>query len=448
VIPKTAYDGWQWLSICFTAKGAEGMMSEDIQELWRELLDLESEAVLWQAMVILLGLFLAWIINGLVRRNIMSKAPEAWTIEIGGFSRVLFPLVALALISSGKQLLHHWQHTGLISLAVTLLIAMAIIRLAVYTLRYIFSPSGWLHTAESTIVATVWLLVALHFSGLLPELLDTLENIGFPIGKHRISLLLIVQALLTVILSLVAVMWVSRLAENKVMHADRINMNLRVVLTKLIRISLIIIGVLAALSAVGFDITLLSVFGGALGVGLGFGLQKIASNYVSGFIILLDESLHLGDVITVDNHYGVVHQLRARYLVLRKLDGTEVVIPNETLIASTVINHSFSDRKTRIMVPVQVGYESPLEQAMELMLETARKQPRILADPVPEVLVHGFGENGIDLQLSIWINDPEEGSSGLQSQLYIEMRRSFRQHGISIPYPQREVRIVGAGNEN
>jgi small-conductance mechanosensitive channel len=200
--------------------------------------------------------------------------------------------------------------------------------------------------------------------------------------------------------------------------------------------------VLVALSAVGFDITLLSVFGGALGVGLGLGLQKIASNYVSGFIILLDHSLHLGDVLTVDGHYGLVHQLRARYLVLRKLDGTEVVIPNDTLITSTVINHSFSDRKARVLIPVQVSYDSPLDRAMQVMREVALEQPRVLDDPEPDVLVQGFGENGIDLQLSIWVDDPEEGFASLKSAVYLSILEGFREQEVFIPFPQREVRVL------
>jgi small-conductance mechanosensitive channel len=210
---------------------------------------------------------------------------------------------------------------------------------------------------------------------------------------------------------------------------------------------LTLIGALTALSAIGFDITLLSVFGGALGVGLGFGLQKIASNYVSGFIILLERSVHIGDVITVDSHYGVVNQIRSRYLVLRKLDGIEVVIPNEMLISNAIINHSFTDRKARITLPVMVSYESNLERAMELLKEAACGHPRVMDDPAPEVQVLGFGDNGIDLQLVIWIPDPEEGSGSLKSALYLTIWHAFQQHAISVPYPQRDIRIIGGGTK-
>jgi small-conductance mechanosensitive channel len=211
---------------------------------------------------------------------------------------------------------------------------------------------------------------------------------------------------------------------------------------------LLFIAILIALSAVGLDITMLSVFGGALGVGLGFGLQRIASNYVSGFIILLDKSMQIGDVVTIDVHYGVVSDLRTRYLVLRKLDGTEVIIPNETMIINPVINHSFTDHKARVQLPIQISYDSALEFAMQLMREAAERHPRVLVEPAPSVQIRGFGESGIDLMLIVWIPDPEEGSAALQSEIYLEIWRAFKQNNISIPYPQREVRIINLDTEN
>jgi small-conductance mechanosensitive channel len=197
-----------------------------------------------------------------------------------------------------------------------------------------------------------------------------------------------------------------------------------------------------ALSAEGLDITMLSVFGGALGVGLGFGLQRIASNYVSGFIILLDKSMQIGDVVTIDMHYGVVSDLRTRYLVLRKLDGTQVIIPNETLIITPVINHSFTEHKARVQLPIQVSYDSDLEVVMKLMYDIAQDHPRVLLEPAPVVHLKSFGESGIDLMLTVWIPDPEEGSAALQSEINLKIWQTFKANNISIPYPQREVRIL------
>lgn len=415
-----------------------------MRELLPEILaDMQDGTLLWQALLLGGSLFLAWMINQVLGHKIQKNAPESWKVGMGDVSRIMFPLLALIFTAMAQLILRHWQHTGLLKLVSTLLLAMAVIRLAVYVMRYVFSPSGWVKATENLIVMSVWGMVALHLTGLLPEIVSFLDELSFGAGDRRISVLLVLQALVTAVMTLVATLWVGRLIENKVMRTEQIDMNLRVVLSKLLRVALILVGVLAALSAVGFDITLLSVFGGALGVGLGFGLQKIASNYLSGFIILLDHSLHLGDVLTIDGHYGVAHQLRARYLVLRKLDGTEVVIPNDTLITSAVINHSFSDRKARVQVPLQVSYDSSLEKAMEIMREAAIANPRVLAQPQPEVLVLGFGENGIDLQLSLWVDDPEEGFAGLKSALYLKIREDFISNGIVIPYPQREVRMLG-----
>lgn len=423
-------------------------MNNELNQAWQELLgDLSSALVIWQLAVIVMSLLLAWSVNGLLRAYVMRHAPETWKIGIGGINRVLFPLSSLAFIYIGQLCLHYWQqHTSLLLLASKLLLAMAAIRLAVYAMRYIFAPGGWVRAMENLISTIVWLILALHLTGLWPDLLLALEDVSFKVGKHPVTLLLIIQALITILVTLVIALWISRMLENKLMRTGQINMNVRVVLSKLVRIIFLVLAILMSLSAVGLDITLLSVFGGAVGVGLGFGLQKIASNYVSGFIILLDDSMNIGDVITVDGHYGIVSELRSRYMVLRKLDGTQVVIPHEILISNAVINHSFIDRNARIQMPVQVSYESSLELALSVMLEVANRHARVLEDPAPAALVKGFGESGIDLQLSFWIPDPEEGSAALQSEIYLEIWQAFQKNAISIPYPQREIRIL-AGNE-
>ena len=423
-------------------------MNNEIYTIWQESLsDLRSTVIVWQVAVIALSLLLAWSINGLLRAYVLQPAPEKWKLGIGGIKRVLFPLSTLLFVTIGKLILNHWQHTSMLRLATTLLLAMAAIRLIVYALRYIFSPSGWVRTLEGAIATTVWVILALYLSGLLPDLIDTLDRISFQAGKHSISALLIIQAIFTILVTLVIALWVSRILENRLMHAEQISMNMRVVMSKLTRVTLLLVAILIALSTVGIDITLLSVFGGALGVGIGIGLQKIASNYISGFIILIDKSIHLGDVITIETHYGVVSDLRARYTVLRKLDGTEVIIPNENLITNAVINHSYSDRKARVQMPVQVSYDTSLDLAMQLMQEIANHHPRTLKEPASAVLVKGFGDNGINLSLNLWIADPEEGSATMQSEIFVEIWRVFQKHSISIPYPQREIRILGATNQ-
>ncbi len=423
-------------------------MNPEIHMIWQELrADLATPVFVWQLVAIASSLLLAWSINGLLRSYVMRKAPEDWKIAIGGINRVLFPLSSLIFVSVTEWTLQNWQHTSMLKLTSTLLLAMAAIRLAVYALRYIFAPSEWVRTMESTISASIWSILALHLTGILPDFINYLESVSFSLGKTPVNLWQLLQGLLTVLITLIVALWLSRALENKLMRAEKISMNMRVVLSKLIRISLSFIAVLMALSAVGLDITLLSVFGGALGVGLGLGLQKIASNYVSGFIILMDHSVHIGDVVTVETHYGVVSEMRSRYMMLRKLDGTEVVIPNEHLITNIVINHSSTDRKARVQMPLQIGYEADIEVAMQIIHDIAEKQARIMKTPDPEVLVKGFGESGIDLSLNFWILDPEEGSAVLQSTIYVEIWHAFKKHAISIPYPQREVRILGTPHQ-
>lgn len=415
--------------------------------IWQEIQgDVSTPVIFWQVAVVVGSLLGAWAVNGVLRAYVMRHAPENWKIGIGGINRILFPLSSFILVLTSKAILTHWQHTGLLTLASRLLLAMAVIRLFVYALRSIFSPSGWLKTLENLISFSIWIILACHLSGVLPDIIQTLEDIKFNVSKTPVNLLQILQAILTVVLTLLIALWMSRLIENKLMRAQHINVNMRVVLTKLTRILLIFIAVLVALSAVGLNLTLLSVFGGALGVGLGFGLQKIASNYVSGFIILLDKSMQIGDVITAENHYGVVSDLRSRYLVLRKLDGTEVIIPNEILITNSVINHSFSDRKARIILAIQISYESDLELAMRLMQDAAKDHPRIMVEPAPSVFLIGFAANGIDLNLNIWVPDPEEGSAELKSQIYMAIWRAFKQHNISIPFPQMDVRLLNTSS--
>ncbi len=422
-------------------------MNQEMQLVWTELfVDLTTPFVLWQMAIIAMAASLAWAINGLVRAKVMRSAPESWKLGIGGINRVLFPLITLITIQLAKLvlMLMNSSAASLLYLASTLLVALVLIRIAAYGVRYIMAPSVLVKTLENSITSFILIVLGLYLSGLLLPLLDVLESVQFSLGKSRLNLLLVLQAILTIILTIFIALSLSRVLENKLMRNEHINMNMRVVMSKLLRGFLLVIALLIGLSAVGLDVTLLSVFGGALGVGLGFGLQRIASNYVSGFIILLDRSMQIGDVITVDNHYGVVADLRTRYLVLRKLDDTEVIVPNEMLIINPVINHSFGEIKARVQLPLQISYDSPLETAMQVIADAAKQHPRVLAMPAPTVQIKGFADNGIDLILTIWMPDPEEGPAAMQSDVYLAIWRAFKANNIAIPCQQREVRILGS----
>ncbi len=423
-------------------------MNQETPLVWSELfVDLTTPFALWQFAIIAIAAGIAWLIQGVLRAKVMRSAPESWKLGIAGINRVLLPLISLIAIQLGKLVLTLMQSpsASFLHLASSLLLALVLIRLAAYAVRYIMAPSGIVKTLENSITSLILIVLGLYLSGLLPPLLDALEGVQFSLGKSQLNLLLILQALLTIIATIFIALSLSRILENKLMRNEHINLNMRVVMSKLLRGFLLVIALLIGLSAVGLDVTLLSVFGGALGVGLGFGLQRIASNYVSGFIILLDRSMQIGDVLTVDSHYGVVTDLRTRYLVLRKLDDTEVIIPNEMLIINPVINHSFSDSKARVQMPVQISYDSPLELAMQLILEAAKQHPRVLATPAPVVHIKGFADNGIDLILTLWMPDTDEGPAPMQYDIFLAIWRAFKANNITIPYPQREVRIINNG---
>lgn len=417
----------------------------EFQNLLRNLItDMQEISVLWQLAILFASLGLAWLLQRQFRQRVSPQASASRTLNIGmnSLRRLLFPLFALALAIPARWALHHWYSTHLLNIAIPLLFALALIRTAVYMLRRVFSSQEWLPPWERFIGWAVWIGLALHVTGLLPEILDLLDDISFHIGRHRFSVLLIAQGILAFTISILVALWLARSLEARIMNAGSLDINQRVILSKISSTILILTGVLVALPMVGVDITVLSVFGGALGVGLGLGLQKIASNYISGFIILLDRSLHIGDVVTVDNRKGEVTSLTTRYVVLKSDDGTEALIPNDTFITSTVVSQTYSDHRIRLVLPIQISYTSPIEVAMNLMLDAAKKQQQILREPEPFVILKEFADSGINLELIVWVENPEGGVLRLRSGINLEILSEFQKNGIEIPFPQREVRLV------
>ncbi len=395
----------------------------------------------WELAAIVTTLGIAWFVARLVARRFPPKEPVS-RFRLSGFARVLFPLLALLLLVSARAVLDAWMPSGLLKLAIALLTALTVVRAIAYLLQVSFAPGGLVTLLEQLASWLVLGALALHLTGLTHDVVAALDDMSVTVGKQRISLMTVLEGVLSVSVMLVAALALGRLIENRLMRAAALEMNLRIVFSKILRALLLFVGVLIALPLVGIDITFLSVFGGALGVGLGFGLQKIASNYVSGFIILLDRSLRIGDMVTVDNRLGEITAISNRYTVLRSMDGTEAIIPNETLITSTVINHTYSNREVRVNLPVQIAYGSPVERALEILLEVAREHPRVLKHPPPNSFLREFADSGMNLELVVWIADPEEGQLNLRSALNLEIWRRFRAEGIEIPYPRRDVTLL------
>jgi small-conductance mechanosensitive channel len=400
---------------------------------------------LWQLAAIGAALMLGLFTSRAVCHRI--RITPRWKFGKGDFERVARPLFTLAFVALAEIILGRFQTVVLVNIAKSLLMALAIIRAAVFVLGHIIPEGAFLRIVVRAIAWVAWIAVVLHVTGLLPDVIDALNDVGFTIGKSKqhVTLWLVLQGLTALGVTLAITMWLGRITETRVLAADTLEMSTRIVIAKVVRAAAVLLAILVALPMVGIDITALSIFSGALGVGLGFGLQKIASNYVSGFIVLLDKSIRIGDVVTVDGRKGEVKAIDSRYTVIRGLDGVESIVPNETLITQTVSHHTYSDPKVSVVIPVSVAYESDVAKACDLLLEVARRHKRVLDEPASAALVKQFGDNGIDLTLTVWIADPAVGEGKLRSDLLLDILASFQAHAIEIPYPRRDVRILATG---
>ena len=424
----------------------ENQIAELLIELWR---DVQQPAIFWQVGVLAVCLFIAWLITrqvkAVLRRRRAADPSLATDGSEEGLRRVIFPLTALVLVVLARAVLANWHRINLLKLAVPLLLAMAVIRLTVHALKRSFPKAGWLASFERAFAFGAWGVVALHLSGVLPTVIDGMKQVAFSIGKAKVNLWMLLQGALTVFVTVLVALWVAGIIESRLMRTEGLDGNLKLVFTRLSRGLLVVLAVAIGLPLVGIDLTALSVFGGALGVGLGFGMQKIAANYVSGFILLLDRSIRMGNLISVGNERGIVSQITTRYTVLKGMTGIESIVPNETLVGSIVQNETFTDPKVRVSVPIQVSYATDLEKAMAIMVEAAQAQPRVMSDPAPGAFLEAFADSGINLQLGFWIRDPHEGTLGIRSAINMQIWRRFKEEGIEIPFPQREVRVLGNG---
>ncbi len=394
-------------------------------------------------------IFACYAVGWLIDRRLHVSSPgESRMAKIGAGSvnRLIFPLATLALLLLVRGAVPQYRESAFLPIAVPLVIALAVIRLCVYALRNMFGDDKPLPLSERTVSFTVWGLLLLYYLGITQEILSVLEAAELTIGRSTINLRDLGRDAVIVMLALMISLWISGLIEQWILRMPNVDRNVRVVMAKFFRAVLLVVGVLISLPLLGIDLTVLSVFGGALGVGIGLGLQKLASNYIAGFTILLDRSIRLGDMITVDNRFGVVTKLTSRYVVVRSLDGIEAIVPNETLATTTVLNHSYTSRDARLALPLQISYDSDLALAMRLVEQIALAEPRVLRAPnPPAVVVLRFAESGIDLELGVWINDPENGLGNLRSTLYVAIWKAFGAHDIKIPFPRRDIHVLDLG---
>jgi small-conductance mechanosensitive channel len=374
--------------------------------------------------------------------SIANSSKGNWKLAGDAFSKIVNPIIFSIIILISSYILNVYQDTNLLDISQILAMALILIRLVVYLVRYILQPNPLLNAYENILSFILWIFVALYLFGILKPILNTLESITFSFGEKDFSILLVIQLLIGIFVSIIVAMTLGRFIENRLMKINQLSLNGRVMINKVLRIALYVIAVVIALDTIGLDLTFLSVFGGAFGVGLAFGMQKIASNYISGFTILLDKSVQIGDILTIGEHYGIVNSIQSRYTVLRKLDGVEVIIPNETLIAENIVNHTSSDRKVRVAIDIQIGYNSSVDEATKIMLSCCNAQDRVIKEnPEPTVYLMNFGESGIDLKLVFFILDAEEGTYRLRSDINKEIWKQFTEKNIEIPFPQRVIHI-------
>ncbi len=419
-----------------------------LSNLWFEILGFFDRSENWWQLIILLIAILTGYLISLKLSNrftalISSEDIKAIKrITLKTVKRLIFPISALLFILVGKGILHALGLPAhLLSVAIPLLLSLATIRIIFYVLRKGFAPSPILKAWENIISTIIWIMVALHLLDWLPVIVQTLEGIGFNLGQNKITLLSIINFFLFIALFFTLAIWGSNTFERRMQSSPNLNASMKVAIAKLVKFFFITFAVLIALDTAGIDLTALTVFGGALGVGLGFGLQRIASNFISGFLLLFDKSIKPGDTISIGDKFGWVQELRARYIVVRDRDGVDTLIPNENLVTTDVINWSYSDLNVRLKAPISISYNDDPELAMKLMLEAANETPRVLSDPEPAARLMSFGDNGIELECRVWIDDPQNGLSNVRSELNVNMWRKFRDAGITIPFPQRDVYI-------
>jgi len=408
-------------------------------------------ASLLQLAVIGGALALGWWIARTVRPRLRgAAAPNDLGGRVREASWVTVPFAGtLLVLATADGLLHaSGAPAAYVDVAVKLAALLLLIRFIVYLVRISLGARARIKGWGTAISLVIWLFLSLHLLGWGDTVIGVLDGMGVNLGKTRISVWSIAKLIVTVSLFVLAAMWLSRWLERHVLRLDALAPTMRIGIAKFTQAFLVALSVLVGLNAAGLDLTTLNVLTGAIGIGLGFGLQSIAANFVSGFVLLMDRSIKPGDVIsftgmpgTATEGFGWVEELRGRYVVVRDRDGVSTLVPNQNLITNPVINWSYADPRVRLKLPVRVSYRSDPEVAMQLMLQATEGHPRVVQDPAPVGRLMSFGESGIDLELRFWIRDPQEGVNNVRSDVNRAIWRLFRQHGIVIPVAQREVKL-------
>ena len=411
--------------------------------------------VLTEIGAVALCLLAGWFVGVLLReryRRLGIATPTALTFTYfasQGFLVVTPVLISLALVvlARGALTAVHFDVTVL-DAAIRLISAYVIVRVGVLLFAASLGNKSWMQHWQSRLTLLIWLAISAEYLGWLDHIIATLDSVGIAAGKSRITAWSILKLLFTLTLFVLVAAWISRWIERRLKRLSTLAPSTRIGIAKFSNAFLIALSILMGLNAAGVDLTALTVLTGAIGLGLGFGLQSIAANFVSGFVLLLDRSIKPGDVISLSGqagtsteNFGWVQELRGRYVVVRDRDGVEMLVPNQQLIANAVINWSYTDPRIRLKLPIRVSYQDDPEAALQVLLLSCEGQRRVLRDPPPVARLMHFGESGIELELRFWISDPQEGVNNVRSEVNRTIWRLFKERGITIPVAQREIRV-------
>jgi small-conductance mechanosensitive channel len=414
---------------------------------------LSTRSVLIEIGSVALCLLAGWFVSAALReryRRRRIKTPTALTWDYFTSQGVVVAtpaLVALGLVILAHSLLlgSHIDVTVL-DAAERLIGAYVVVRVVVLLFAASLGNKSWMQHWENRATLFIWLIIAAEYLGWLDPIIATLDSIGIAAGKSRITLWSVLKLLFILTLFVLAAAWISRWVDRRLKKLSTLAPSTRIGIAKFSNAFLIALSILLGLNAAGVDLTALTVLTGAIGLGLGFGLQSIAANFVSGFVLLLDRSIKPGDVISLSGqsgtsteNFGWVQELRGRYVVVRDRDGVEMLVPNQQLISNAVINWSYTDPRIRLKLPIRVSYSDDPELALGILLTACEGQARVLSDPAPVSRLMHFSDSGIELELRFWISDPQEGVNNVRSEVNRAIWRLFKQHKITMPVAQREI---------
>jgi small-conductance mechanosensitive channel len=410
-------------------------------------------ALLFVAVAALVALGVARVLRARRARDAAADLPlpAHWLDHILEGAVILAPIVAgLACLLAGRVVLAALDiSTEVLDAVARLVGVLALIRLGVFVLGVLLGPGSWVRTHGSRITLLLWVIAAAAMLGWLDVIEASLNHISLVPGKTQFSLWALLKGLVVVTAFVIVASLIARALERHVMRLDQLAVSTRVGVSKFANFLLVGLGILLGINAAGVDVTTLNVLTGAIGLGLGFGLQSVASNFVSGFVLLMDKSIKPGDVISFTGHagastgnFGWVQELRGRYVVVRDRDGVDTLVPNQNLITSPFINWSYSDQRVRLKLPVTVSYDDDPEVALQLLVQATENHPRILRDPPPVSRLISFEDNGMRLEIRFWIADPVNGVNNVRSDVNRAIWRIFRHHGVTIPVPQQDTRVL------